>query len=216
MAATGTETESAHLRRALELAEGGRGRVSPNPLVGAVLVDPGGEVIGEGFHAELGRPARRARRARGLPRAGRRPRGRDPLRDARALRPQRPPAAVHRGDPRGGHRARRLRLRGPDREGVGPRARDAPRRRRRGRAGDRRRDRRRAAAEPALPQARPHRPPAGHLQGGDDPGRPRGGAGRRLALDLGRPEPRAGAPLARGVRRDRGRDRHRARPTTRC
>ena len=54
MAATGTETDSAHLRRALELAEGGRGRVSPNPLVGAVLVGPGGEVIGEGFHAEVG------------------------------------------------------------------------------------------------------------------------------------------------------------------
>ena len=53
MAATGTETESTHLRRALELAEGGRGRVSPNPLVGAVIVR-GGEVIGEGFHAELG------------------------------------------------------------------------------------------------------------------------------------------------------------------
>jgi diaminohydroxyphosphoribosylaminopyrimidine deaminase/5-amino-6-(5-phosphoribosylamino)uracil reductase len=46
-------TEQAHLRRALELAEGGRGRVSPNPLVGAVVVR-GGEVIGEGFHAELG------------------------------------------------------------------------------------------------------------------------------------------------------------------
>ena len=37
----------------LELAEGGRGEVSPNPLVGAVLVRDG-EVIGEGFHAELG------------------------------------------------------------------------------------------------------------------------------------------------------------------
>ena len=54
MAATGTETESAHLRRALELAEAGRGAVSPNPLVGAVLAGPGGEVIGEGFHAEVG------------------------------------------------------------------------------------------------------------------------------------------------------------------
>jgi len=41
------------MRRALELAEGGRGRVSPNPLVGAVLVG-NGEMIGEGFHAELG------------------------------------------------------------------------------------------------------------------------------------------------------------------
>jgi diaminohydroxyphosphoribosylaminopyrimidine deaminase/5-amino-6-(5-phosphoribosylamino)uracil reductase len=41
------------LRRALALAAGGRGRVSPNPLVGAVVVR-GGEIIGEGFHAELG------------------------------------------------------------------------------------------------------------------------------------------------------------------
>jgi len=48
-----TPTEQAHLRRALELAEHGRGRVSPNPLVGAVIVRDG-EVIGEGFHAELG------------------------------------------------------------------------------------------------------------------------------------------------------------------
>jgi diaminohydroxyphosphoribosylaminopyrimidine deaminase / 5-amino-6-(5-phosphoribosylamino)uracil reductase len=46
-------TDQVLLRRALELAEGGRGRVSPNPLVGAVVVR-GGEVIGEGFHAELG------------------------------------------------------------------------------------------------------------------------------------------------------------------
>lgn len=37
----------------MELAERGRGRVSPNPLVGAVVVRDG-EVIGEGFHAELG------------------------------------------------------------------------------------------------------------------------------------------------------------------
>ena len=48
-----TGTDRAHLRRALELAEGGRGRVSPNPLVGAVVVG-GDEVLGEGFHAELG------------------------------------------------------------------------------------------------------------------------------------------------------------------
>ncbi len=41
------------MQRALELAEGGRGRVSPNPLVGAVVVRDG-DVIGEGFHAELG------------------------------------------------------------------------------------------------------------------------------------------------------------------
>lgn len=48
-----TAMDQAHLTRALELAEGGRGRVSPNPLVGAVIVRDG-EVVGEGFHAELG------------------------------------------------------------------------------------------------------------------------------------------------------------------
>jgi diaminohydroxyphosphoribosylaminopyrimidine deaminase/5-amino-6-(5-phosphoribosylamino)uracil reductase len=53
MTASLTTVDREHLRRALELAEGGRGRVSPNPLVGAVIVRDG-EVIGEGFHAELG------------------------------------------------------------------------------------------------------------------------------------------------------------------
>jgi diaminohydroxyphosphoribosylaminopyrimidine deaminase/5-amino-6-(5-phosphoribosylamino)uracil reductase len=48
-----TEQDAPHLRRALELAEQGRGRVNPNPLVGAVLVRDG-KAIGEGFHAELG------------------------------------------------------------------------------------------------------------------------------------------------------------------
>jgi diaminohydroxyphosphoribosylaminopyrimidine deaminase/5-amino-6-(5-phosphoribosylamino)uracil reductase len=50
-----TERDRLLLRRALELAEGGRGRVSPNPLVGAVIARQG-EPIGEGFHAELGGP----------------------------------------------------------------------------------------------------------------------------------------------------------------
>jgi diaminohydroxyphosphoribosylaminopyrimidine deaminase / 5-amino-6-(5-phosphoribosylamino)uracil reductase len=53
VATVSTEQEADYLRRALELAEGGRGRVSPNPMVGAVIVRDG-EVIGEGFHAELG------------------------------------------------------------------------------------------------------------------------------------------------------------------
>jgi len=46
-------TDSDFLQHALTLAEGGRGRVSPNPLVGAVIVRDG-QVIGEGFHAEFG------------------------------------------------------------------------------------------------------------------------------------------------------------------
>src|SRR5215207_3316846 len=53
MAETRTEADSAHLRRALQLAEAGLGAVSPNPLVGAVLLREG-EVIGEGYHARLG------------------------------------------------------------------------------------------------------------------------------------------------------------------
>jgi len=53
MATVSTEQDAPHLRRALELAEQGRGRVSPNPLVGAVIVRDGA-VIGEGYHAALG------------------------------------------------------------------------------------------------------------------------------------------------------------------
>jgi diaminohydroxyphosphoribosylaminopyrimidine deaminase / 5-amino-6-(5-phosphoribosylamino)uracil reductase len=53
MNASLTTADRTHLKRALALAEGGRGRVSPNPLVGAVIVR-GGTVIGEGFHAEVG------------------------------------------------------------------------------------------------------------------------------------------------------------------
>jgi diaminohydroxyphosphoribosylaminopyrimidine deaminase/5-amino-6-(5-phosphoribosylamino)uracil reductase len=51
-----TEGDSAErfMRRALELAERGRGLTSPNPMVGAVVVTPGGEVAGEGLHARAG------------------------------------------------------------------------------------------------------------------------------------------------------------------
>lgn len=52
---TATEHDVAHLERALELALRGRGRTSPNPVVGAVIVK-GGRVIGEGFHARAGEP----------------------------------------------------------------------------------------------------------------------------------------------------------------
>ncbi|HXL46470.1 MAG TPA: bifunctional diaminohydroxyphosphoribosylaminopyrimidine deaminase/5-amino-6-(5-phosphoribosylamino)uracil reductase RibD, partial [Candidatus Binatia bacterium] len=53
-----TEGDSAErfMRRALELAERGRGLTSPNPMVGAVVVAPAGEVVGEGFHARAGEP----------------------------------------------------------------------------------------------------------------------------------------------------------------
>jgi diaminohydroxyphosphoribosylaminopyrimidine deaminase/5-amino-6-(5-phosphoribosylamino)uracil reductase len=43
------------MRRALELAERGRGFVEPNPLVGAVVVRDG-QVVGEGWHQRYGGP----------------------------------------------------------------------------------------------------------------------------------------------------------------
>jgi len=46
------EVES-HMRRAIELAERGRHRVMPNPLVGCVLVRDG-EVLAEGWHDHIG------------------------------------------------------------------------------------------------------------------------------------------------------------------
>ena len=42
--------EEKHLLRAIELAERGLGQTFPNPIVGAVIVNSEGEVIGEGFH----------------------------------------------------------------------------------------------------------------------------------------------------------------------
>lgn len=50
-----TATDHQHLARAIELAERGRGRVSPNPVVGAVLARDG-EILGEGFHGSFGGP----------------------------------------------------------------------------------------------------------------------------------------------------------------
>ena len=44
-----------HLKRALELAERGRGTTRPNPVVGAVVVADG-EVVGEGWHERQGGP----------------------------------------------------------------------------------------------------------------------------------------------------------------
>lgn len=44
------QRHEADMRRALELAERGWGRVSPNPLVGAVVVAATGEVVGQGWH----------------------------------------------------------------------------------------------------------------------------------------------------------------------
>lgn len=43
------------MKRALELAKKGAGRVNPNPMVGAVIVK-NGKVISEGYHEQYGKP----------------------------------------------------------------------------------------------------------------------------------------------------------------
>jgi len=43
-----------YMKRAIELAERGRGFVNPNPLVGAVIVKDG-KIIGEGYHEQYGK-----------------------------------------------------------------------------------------------------------------------------------------------------------------
>src|SRR5438132_6846215 len=49
-------TPNDYMDRALFLAARGRGRTSPNPLVGAVVVSPDGVVVGHGFHERAGEP----------------------------------------------------------------------------------------------------------------------------------------------------------------
>ena len=49
----GTDTDKAHMARAIELAGRGAGVVKPNPVVGAVIAR-GDEVLGEGYHERYG------------------------------------------------------------------------------------------------------------------------------------------------------------------
>ena len=62
-----------HMRRALDLAERGRGRVSPNPMVGAVVVRDG-RIVGEGWHRG---PGTAHAEVQALDAAGNRARGAD-------------------------------------------------------------------------------------------------------------------------------------------
>ena len=49
-------TDDFYMARALAVAERGRGRTSPNPMVGAVVVDREGVVVGSGSHGFAGGP----------------------------------------------------------------------------------------------------------------------------------------------------------------
>ncbi|MDE7418851.1 MAG: bifunctional diaminohydroxyphosphoribosylaminopyrimidine deaminase/5-amino-6-(5-phosphoribosylamino)uracil reductase RibD [Muribaculaceae bacterium] len=50
------EIDKKYMKRALQLARLGEGLVSPNPMVGAVIVSSDGKIIGEGYHHRYGGP----------------------------------------------------------------------------------------------------------------------------------------------------------------
>lgn len=50
------QAELEAMRRAITLAARGLGRTSPNPVVGCVVLDASGAVVGEGWHARAGGP----------------------------------------------------------------------------------------------------------------------------------------------------------------
>ncbi len=51
-----TLADADYMARALFHAGRGRGRTSPNPVVGAVVVSPDGVVVGQGYHRRAGEP----------------------------------------------------------------------------------------------------------------------------------------------------------------
>ncbi len=49
-------TDEDYMQRALELALQAEGDTSPNPMVGCVIVDDDGAIVGEGYHHKAGQP----------------------------------------------------------------------------------------------------------------------------------------------------------------
>ena len=216
MPAAVTQQDRVHLRRALELAEGGRGRVSPNPLVGAVLVRDG-EVDRRGLPRRARRSACRGGGVGGLPgpRSRRRPgprcyvtlepcahQGRQPPCTDAILAAGVARVVIASEDP-----SEKASGRGPGilrDEGIevelanGAEAAAA-----------------RLLNQPFRKHSRTGRPLV-VLKSALTPRRPGGDGRRRLAVDLRRGEPRAGSPLAGGVRRRRASGSARRSPTTRC
>jgi len=50
-----SDQDRSFMKKALRLAEKGAGYVSPNPMVGCVIVSAGGKVIGQGYHERYGK-----------------------------------------------------------------------------------------------------------------------------------------------------------------
>lgn len=55
MAAANQQQDKIWMQRALSLASKGLGFVSPNPMVGCVIVSRNGDIIGEGYHEKFGK-----------------------------------------------------------------------------------------------------------------------------------------------------------------
>lgn len=56
MYADGVSNFTPIMQRALALAAKGQGHVEPNPMVGAIVLDAAGRVVGEGYHERFGGP----------------------------------------------------------------------------------------------------------------------------------------------------------------
>ena len=67
-------SDAAHLRLALRLARRGYATTSPNPMVGAVLVN-GGQIIGRGWHRQAGGPHAEIEALRDAQKRGHSPKG---------------------------------------------------------------------------------------------------------------------------------------------
>jgi len=63
------------MERALALAERGGGATAPNPMVGCVIADSGGRVLGEGYHRRAGGPHAEVEALRAVAAAGHDPHG---------------------------------------------------------------------------------------------------------------------------------------------
>ena len=174
-----------HLARAIELAERGAGRASPNPLVGAVVVARRRRCSARAGTTRYGGPHAEVTAIAAC--------GDADLRGATLYVSLEPcchhgqHAAVHRRDPRGRHRAASsspptTRPRRPPAAASGSCATRASR----SCVADGELAAARPAAQPGLPQARAHRPPAGALQVGDDARRQGRHPHRRLEVDLRR------------------------------
>ncbi|MFU8859322.1 MAG: bifunctional diaminohydroxyphosphoribosylaminopyrimidine deaminase/5-amino-6-(5-phosphoribosylamino)uracil reductase RibD [Cyclonatronaceae bacterium] len=50
-----SETDQSFMKKALRLAQKGAGYVSPNPMVGCIIVSADGKVIGKGYHERYGK-----------------------------------------------------------------------------------------------------------------------------------------------------------------